>query len=71
MSETEEQESQPELEGSLDQLVLIVGYSTQGKSDSLRNIRNQERWVYLNTNRVSDCRSRTSSTGSTSLILWM
>lgn len=49
MSETEEQESQPELEGSLDQLVLIVGYSTQGKSASLRNIRNQERWVYLNT----------------------
>lgn len=38
-----------ELEGSLDQLVLIVGYSTQGKSASLRNIRNQERWVYLNT----------------------
>lgn len=49
MSETEEQESQPELEGSLDQLVLIVGYSTQGKSASLRNIRNQERWIYLNT----------------------
>jgi hypothetical protein len=38
-----------DLEGSLDQLVLIVGYSTQGKSASLRNIRNQERWVYLGT----------------------
>jgi hypothetical protein len=38
-----------ELEGSLDQLVLIAGYSTQGKSASLRNIRNQEGWVYLNT----------------------
>lgn len=36
-------------EGSLDQLVLIVGYSTQGKSASLRNIRNQEGWIYLNT----------------------
>lgn len=32
-----------------DQLVLIVGYSTTGKSMSLRNIRNQERWMYLNT----------------------
>lgn len=37
------------MDGSLDQLVLVVGYSTQGKSASLRNIRNQERWVYLNT----------------------
>lgn len=36
-------------DGSLDQLILIVGYSTQGKSASLRNIRNQERWVYLGT----------------------
>jgi hypothetical protein len=31
------------------QLVLIVGYSASGKSASLRNIRNQERWLYLNT----------------------
>lgn len=46
---SEEQELPDELEGSLDQLILIVGYSTQGKSASLRNIRNQERWVYLNT----------------------
>lgn len=32
-----------------DQLVLIVGYSATGKSASLRNIRNQENWLYLNT----------------------
>lgn len=32
-----------------DQLVLICGYSTTGKSASLRNIKNQERWMYLNT----------------------
>lgn len=32
-----------------DQLVLIVGYSSTGKSASLRNIKNQDRWIYLNT----------------------
>lgn len=32
-----------------DQLILVVGYSAGGKSASLRNIRNQERWIYLNT----------------------
>lgn len=32
-----------------EQLVLICGYSATGKSASLRNIRNQERWVYMNT----------------------
>lgn len=32
-----------------DQLILIGGYSATGKSASLRNIRNQSRWVYLNT----------------------
>lgn len=32
-----------------DQLVLIVGYSGVGKSAALRNIRNQENWLYLNT----------------------
>jgi AAA domain len=32
-----------------DQLVLIGGYSGTGKSVSLRNIRNQEKWLYLNT----------------------
>ncbi len=32
-----------------DQLVLIVGYSATGKSAALRNIRNQERWLYMNT----------------------
>ena len=35
-------------EASADQLVAIVGYSTCGKSASLRNIKNQERWLYLN-----------------------
>lgn len=30
------------------QLVLISGESAGGKSASLRNIRNQERWMYLN-----------------------
>ncbi len=32
-----------------DQLILISGESTTGKSASLRNIRNQDRWVYMNT----------------------
>ena len=32
-----------------DQLVLVVGFSATGKSASLRNIRNQERWMHLNT----------------------
>lgn len=32
-----------------DQLVLISGFSGEGKSASLRNIKNQERWMYLNT----------------------
>jgi hypothetical protein len=31
------------------QLILIAGFSSGGKSASLRNIRNQERWMYLNT----------------------
>lgn len=31
-----------------DQLVLISGKSGTGKSASLRNIRNQKRWMYLN-----------------------
>lgn len=31
------------------QLILIGGLSGAGKSASLRNIRNQERWLYLNT----------------------
>ena len=35
--------------GTNDQLVLIVGYSGTGKSASLRNIRNQKEWLYLNT----------------------
>lgn len=32
-----------------DHLVLVVGYSATGKSASLRNIRDQEKWLYLNT----------------------
>ncbi|QYW01829.1 AAA-ATPase [Stenotrophomonas phage Piffle] len=32
-----------------DQLVLISGQSATGKSASLRNIRNQSRWVYMGT----------------------
>jgi hypothetical protein len=32
-----------------DQLILIGGYSAGGKSASLRNIRNQGKWMYLNT----------------------
>lgn len=31
-----------------DQLILVAGFSGEGKSASLRNIRNQDRWVYLN-----------------------
>lgn len=31
-----------------DQLVLVSGKSGTGKSSALRNIRNQERWMYLN-----------------------
>lgn len=32
-----------------DQLILICGYSGTGKSVSLQNIRNQNKWLYLNT----------------------
>lgn len=32
-----------------DQLILVVGESTMGKSFSLKNIRNQPRWMYLGT----------------------
>ena len=32
-----------------DQLILICGSSATGKSASLRNIRNQEKWLYMNT----------------------
>ena len=32
-----------------DQLILIGGYSGTGKSASLRNIRHQDKWLYLNT----------------------
>lgn len=32
-----------------DQLVLVVGESAAGKSASLRNIRDQEDWIYLGT----------------------
>lgn len=32
-----------------DQMILIGGVSGAGKSAALRNIRNQERWIYINT----------------------
>lgn len=32
-----------------DQLILICGYSGTGKSASLMNIRNQDKWFYFNT----------------------
>lgn len=32
-----------------DQLILVCGPSASGKSASLRNIRNQERWLFMNT----------------------
>lgn len=41
--------SQEEVGEVNDQLVLIGGFSGTGKSASLRNIRNQKRWMYLNT----------------------
>ena len=31
-----------------DQLILVSGFSGSGKSAALRNIRNQEDWLYLN-----------------------
>lgn len=31
-----------------DQLILVSGFSGAGKSASLRNLRNQEKWMYLN-----------------------
>lgn len=37
------------MDGINDQLVLICGLSGSGKSASFRNIRNQENWLYLNT----------------------
>ena len=36
------------MDATNDQLVLVAGESGSGKSASLRNIRNQEKWVYLN-----------------------
>ena len=39
----------PENIESNDNLILIGGESAAGKSASLRNIRNQENWLYLNT----------------------
>lgn len=46
---SDEMQAPADLDGQLDQLVLIVGYSTAGKSASLRNIRNQEKWFYFGT----------------------
>ena len=45
-----EMDTSEELVGEFnDQLVLICGISGTGKSASLRNIPNQENWLYLNT----------------------
>ena len=32
-----------------DQLILVCGVSASGKSASLRNIKNQEKWLYMGT----------------------
>lgn len=32
-----------------EQLILLAGYSGTGKSAALRNIRNQDKWMYLNS----------------------
>ena len=32
-----------------DQLIMICGYSGTGKSRSLKNIRDQDKWLYLNS----------------------
>jgi hypothetical protein len=47
MSEVQE-EAEVNLDGINDQLILVSGFSGEGKSASLRNIRNQENWMYLN-----------------------
>lgn len=44
-----DEQNQEEEFTSNDNLVLIGGESSGGKSASLRNIRNQEKWLYLNT----------------------
>lgn len=49
MSDELNEDDVPTLGDINDQLVLIAGQSTAGKSASLRNIRNQEKWLYLNT----------------------
>lgn len=41
-----------------DQLALIVGYSSAGKTASLRNIRNQHKWLYLITEAGKRCSVR-------------
>lgn len=48
MSEVMEDEAPAQVGEVNDQLILVAGYSGEGKSASLRNIRNQENWVYLN-----------------------
>ena len=45
MSESGTMDEQTEFN---DQMVLIGGVSGSGKSASLRNIRNQDRWIYIN-----------------------
>ncbi|WWC82021.1 AAA family ATPase [Burkholderia phage vB_BpP_HN05] len=46
MSDTQDDAIDPDLIN--DQLVLIAGFSGEGKSASLRNIRDQKDWLYLN-----------------------
>lgn len=41
--------SDEEVPDSIDQLILISGFSSTGKSASLRNIRNQPLWMYFGT----------------------
>lgn len=38
-----------EMKDQNDQLILVCGASASGKSASLRNIRNQEKWLFMNT----------------------
>ncbi|MFP3645215.1 AAA family ATPase [Paraburkholderia sp. SIMBA_054] len=48
MSEVAQDDDVQQIGEVNDQLILVAGFSGEGKSASLRHIRNQERWVYLN-----------------------
>jgi len=45
---SEQQDTDEQFEFN-DQMILIGGVSGAGKSAALRNIRNQDRWIYINT----------------------